>query len=115
MKQLFLSLLLIPSLSFAQSNLNDDLKTFNIAVSCVNSIQLEELSEKFEELPVFRALSLRSENGPIVSRSLVLFFNPKEKSYTLYEKFGDNMYCVISLGTGLEMLNPNDYASKSKS
>lgn len=114
MKNFFLSLLFLPSIAFSNSD-DTPLATFDVAVTCVNGEQLTELSEKFDELPVFRARSLRQEANQIVSRALVLFFNPKERSYTLYEKFEEDLYCVISLGVGLEMLNPSDYSNKQKS
>lgn len=114
MKKLLLSLLFLPSMALSNSN-DAPLATFNVAVTCVNGEQLSELSEKFDELPVFRARSMRQETNQIVSRSLVLFFNPQEKSYTLYEKYEEDLYCVISLGNGLEMLNPSDYSNKQKS
>lgn len=117
MKKILLSLfiLFLPSVTLANPTTNVIVSTFDVVVSCVDSVELDNLSSSFNELPVFRAISIRQENNKTVSRLIVLFFNPKEKTYTLYEKFGQDLYCVISLGFGLEMINPSDYSNKPKS
>ena len=97
---------ILPAMASAE---NDELTVVGEQIVCINAKQLETLTEEFNELPVFRALSTRTDGVTPSTYSLVMFFNAKEKSYTMFEKRDNNLYCVISVGQGLEFINPNEY------
>ena len=87
----------------------DELVIVGEQIVCMNAKQLEKLTDEFNELPVFRALSTRTDSVTPTTHSLVMFYNPEAKTYTMFEKRDRNLYCIISIGTGLEYVNPNEY------
>lgn len=108
MRLAILALLCCTTPLIAQTE-SDELVIVGEQIVCMNSKQLEKLTSDFDELPVFRALSTRTDGVTPSTYSLVMFYNPDEKTYTMFEKRDKDLYCVISVGNGLEYIDPNEY------
>lgn len=96
MKKLIFLLCMIPSFVFAQQLINE-VRT----ISCVDKQSLNEFIGGFDEYPFIRAL-----NVPVLGvqqyTPLVIFVNPKTKSFTIVEKISEERYCILALGGNFE-------------
>jgi hypothetical protein len=95
MKKILAMCLLMPSLVFA----NQQIKT--IQTICLNSNDLTDTVGEFKELPYVRGISTPLAE-PDVKMSLVVFLNPTTGTFTIVEKAGDNLYCILAVGGGFE-------------
>ena len=87
--------LLMPSLVFAEP------KTATYETICLNGKDLTNTVNEFKELPFVRGLSV-----PLTQQerklSLVIFANPTTGSFTIVEKAGEDLYCILAIGGGFE-------------
>lgn len=74
--------------------------TIRSSLSCVTERELSPVLEKYQEIAILEFASHRVLSGNMVAIHAVLYMNPGEKTWTLIEKWGDDMYCVIGVGTG---------------
>lgn len=74
-------------------------------LSCVSWDTLNEALNKYGEVPFAKMTAYRAlRNNDIMNLPTVMFVNPTTKSFTLVEKFSDQLYCVVSMG---ERLSPS--------
>lgn len=74
-------------------------------LTCVSWETLNEALEKYGEIPFVNMTAYRAlRNNDVMSLPTVMFVNPKTKSYTLVEKFSEQLYCVVSIG---EQVSPS--------
>lgn len=101
MKKLLAMMCLIPSISFALTNTDkQSLQMSTYQAACVNGKDLTSLVGEFKEIPFARGIST-----PIVGEgalSLVLFVSPSQKTFTIAEKVGADLYCILAVGGGFE-------------
>ena len=87
--------LLMPSLAFAEP------KPATYETICLNGKDLTNTVNEFKELPFVRGLSV-----PLTQQerklSLVIFANPTTGSFTIVEKAGEDLYCILAIGGGFE-------------
>lgn len=101
MKNIFLSLLLIPSICFSQINEQLQVKPFDSY--CLDRKQLEKFLDDFEEKSFLRMFSTRpGTNGRWETFSAVLFTTDNYSSWTLVERKNENLYCIVAMGRELE-------------
>lgn len=93
-KILFAILLSFSSFSFAQT-------TKNIKLECypLKDVVLE--LNKFNEAPLLLANSFRSE---IERNVLIIFMNTETRTWTILEKYTEEIYCILAMG---DQLTPN--------
>ena len=85
----------MPSLAFAEP------KPATYETICLNGKDLTNTVNEFKELPFVRGLSV-----PLTQQerklSLVIFANPTTGSFTIVEKAGEDLYCILAIGGGFE-------------
>ena len=97
-----LALLLIVAYTVNSTAQSKEPPKKTIDVICVTEQQIEDtLIEKYKERPMLVMTTSREINGKPTTVSTVLFVNPKTRSWTLAEKWGENNYCVIGMGEGI--------------
>lgn len=102
MKKILAMFLLMPSLAFAFTNSEkQSLDLATMQTVCLNAKDLTSLVDEFKEIPYVRGISrpIVSDGAPL---SLVIFVNPKDKSFTIVEKAAENTYCILAVGNGFE-------------
>lgn len=74
-------------------------------LSCASWERINETLEKYGEIPFVNMNAYRAlRNNDVMNLPAIMFVNPKTKSYTLVEKFSDQLYCVVSIG---EQVSPS--------
>jgi len=86
--------LLISSLSWAEENVN-------IPALCTTIGVMDEVLDKYDELPLVRGKSVREGSAGTVENSLVVFMNAKTGTWTLIERTGER-YCVLAVGNSMQ-------------
>ena len=106
MKKLLAILFMMPVIVFSQPN-DIQIKQFN--AYCLNLKQLEKLLDDFEEKSFIRMFSVRpgAENR-WETYSAVMFMSKDGKSWSLVEKRGENLYCVIGMGREVEPVSAKE-------
>jgi hypothetical protein len=104
MKKILATFLFMPVIAFSQS---DDVKTIDIPTHCISYEKLDSVLEEFDELPMIRGISSRETESGMIQSMMVLFMNKGKNSWTLVEKFDDQTYCILGVGTGMEPV-PNN-------
>ena len=86
----------------AQSKTPEDtlLETATYRTVCMNAVNFTKLIDEFEELPFARGHSYGMFDNSILS--MVVFVNPKTKSFTIAEKSSEDLYCILTLGREFE-------------
>lgn len=79
-----------------------DVVQFPTRLACTDYKTIIKNVDKFKEKPFAIMESFRDFNGTVLTTTTLLFVNPKTKSYTMVEKFNDDLYCVVSMGENLE-------------
>jgi hypothetical protein len=95
MKKILAMCLLMPSLVLA----NPQIKT--IQTMCLDAKDLTDTVNEFKELPYVRGISTPMAEQD-AKMSLVVFLNPTTGTFTIVEKAGDNLYCILAVGGGFE-------------
>ena len=73
---------------------------------CVDQRGIGETITEFEELSFAGAVGVREIPGVgMVENNIVIFVNPKTKSFTIVERFSKDLYCVLALGEGFRPLS----------
>ena len=102
MKSIMTTLALIPGLAWAFTNSEKpslDLATMQTV--CVSAKDLTSLVDEFKEIPYVRGISRPIVNEG-VSLSLVIFVNPKDRSFTIAERVAQDRYCILAVGNNFE-------------
>ena len=68
---------------------------------CLNGNDLVESINEFKELPYVRGISTPFDKED-AKLSLVIFLNPTTGTFTIVEKAGNNLYCILAVGGGFE-------------
>lgn len=96
-KYLISLFLLVPLTSFAQT-----VTTVKFPIDCLNENDASLVLDKFGEVALLEALSSRTVNDKDFKHPLIIFMNPKTKSYTMLERIGNDesnfKYCIIAVG-----------------
>lgn len=92
----------------AAANPFDDATIVKFDSICMDAKSLISVSEKYGELPMMRGVSARAVNKQIIEQPIVLFSNPKEWSWTLWERVNEDFFCIIGFGKNLEPVPADD-------
>lgn len=103
MKKLLAILLMAPAIAFSQSK---EIKKQHEVV-CLNWNSISLILDKYDEDPLVRGMSLREDGKRKSQEPLVLFVNAKTFSWTIIEKVGNDLYCVLAIGNGFEAVPGN--------
>jgi hypothetical protein len=75
---------------------------------CMDAKSLIAMSEKYQEVPMMRGTSARAVGNELIEQPIVLFSNPREWSWTLWERINEDFYCIIGFGKNLEPVPAED-------
>jgi hypothetical protein len=106
MKTLFASLLLLPALVFSQ-NSNELVRQIPFTNYCVPMESLEQYLGQYDELPLLRGRSVRTIGEKQFEHVMVFYFNRETKTWTIVERIGEDMFCIIGAGNSSELM-PTD-------
>ncbi len=82
-----------------QPSIASDLAQYPTELVCSNENKIMTVLKENGEEPLIRSLALRQVGGVIVNNVSILFVNAQTRTWTVVEKFTDDMFCVVSLGT----------------
>jgi hypothetical protein len=91
MKKFLISLLMLSTSSFAQTSTKIELSCFPL-----KDIILEV--DKYGEVPLLLANSVREENNKTSNHSIIFLVNTETRSWTLLEKSKNENYCILAVG-----------------
>jgi hypothetical protein len=102
-----MSMKLIASLAltvgFTNISIASDITKFPTEMVCATEKALESVLDEFGEIPFATMMSMREVPVlGVTANSMVIFVNPKTKSYTIVERIGKDLYCVVALGENIE-------------
>jgi len=92
----------LPSMALAFTNSEKpSLDVATMQTVCLNAKDLTLLIDEFKEIPYVRGISrpIISDGAPL---SLVIFVNPKDRSFTIVERTADGVYCILAVGNNFE-------------
>ena len=69
-------------------------------ILCGSEKQMSKMLSEFEEKPMLMMTSERFDTKE--ANMMVLFVNPKTRTYTLVEERNTTLYCVIATGNGIQ-------------
>ncbi len=101
LKKLTASLALI--VGFTNISIASDITKFPTEMVCATEKALGSVLNEFEEIPFATMTSMREI--PVLgmtANSMIIFVNPKTKSYTIVERIGKDLYCVVAIGENIE-------------
>ena len=101
LKKLTASLAL--TVGFTNISIASDITKFPTEMVCATEKALGSVLDEFEEIPFATMTSMREI--PVLgmtANSMVIFVNPKTKSYTIVERIGKDLYCVVAIGENIE-------------
>lgn len=90
-------LMLFTPLSLAQSGY--------MPVDCGTLQQLSEVLVEYDEKPFAVAETTRQQRGGVQDHIVLFFLNTKSGTYTVAEKIGDNLYCVLTTGRKFNLID----------
>ena len=91
---------MLPSIVFANSE-KQSLQISTYETVCLNAKDLTSLVDEFKELPYVRGVS-RPVVGEDSSLPLVIFVNPDSKTFTIVERAGADIYCILAVGANFQ-------------
>jgi hypothetical protein len=100
MKKILAMFLLMPSLVLANSE-KPSLQISTYETVCLSAKDLTSLIDEFKEIPYVRGIS-RPVVGDDSSLPLVIFVNPQTKTFTIAEKAGTDIYCILAVGANFQ-------------
>lgn len=102
MKSILAGLLITASATaFAQ-----DTQLVNIPSYCTSIKTLDEMLDKFNELPFAQSKSSREVDKKEVTNQLIVFINPDTRSYTIVEQFSPKHVCILAVGEDFKPVSP---------
>lgn len=104
MKKLFITIVM--SLVVIPIYANDLVLKFDSF--CASADVLQNMLDKFEEKPMLTMKSRRIVKNEIIEVNAAMFVNSTTKSYTIVEKSGNDLYCVVQAGPNIEVHSDNN-------
>lgn len=110
----FFSILIFLALLFP-SDSKSEIEYFPLYSPCTTIDQLSQIIQIQEQVVVFYGDSVRLLNGEKNPTKLnfIMFFNEKNKTYTIVERINESMICIISFGNVYEFIVPGLKVKKS--
>jgi hypothetical protein len=69
---------------------------------CASEAGVEEVLNKYGEIPFATMTTFREISGSgFTNNPMVIFVNPKTKTFTILEQITTDLYCVVSLGDNI--------------
>lgn len=96
MKKLLISLLFLPTVAFA-----NELVLFQ--AMCLDRDTMQKVLSDNKEEPFATGVGHRVSEGAKVYHPVVIFVNAKTGSWTLVEITSENMYCITSVGSKMQL------------
>ena len=90
--------LLFSPLAFTQTRL--------LPVECGTIKDLSEAMVSFEEKPLATGETKRSAGNRTIDSVVIFFLNKKTGTWTVAEKIGNDVYCIISSGSNFVIIEP---------
>lgn len=100
MKKLIVGMaVLAASTVCAQEN---EVQTVSIPAYCVQLQTLEQVLDKYSELPYVRGISSREVGGEKLDSPMVIFINQQEMTFTIAEQVSSSHFCIIAMGADFQ-------------
>jgi len=100
-KQFATSLALTVGLSLP--SIASELTQLNSHLVCGDYPSITATLTEYNEIPFVKMAAHRlTPTGDVFKNQIVLFVNPRTKTYTIVERFSSNLFCVVSIGEQLE-------------
>jgi hypothetical protein len=91
------------TVGFTNISIASDITKFPTEMVCATEKALGSVLDEFGEIPFATMMSMREIPVlGVTANSMVMFVNPKTKSYTIVERIGKDLYCVVALGENIE-------------
>ena len=100
MKKIIAMFLLMPTLVFANSE-KPSLQVSTYETVCLSAKDLTSLVDEFKEIPYVRGVS-KPVVGDDSSLPLVIFVNPQSKTFTIVERAGADIFCILAVGANFQ-------------
>lgn len=84
---------------FVQPSIASEIINLPTELVCADKDRITETIKEYGEEPVMKSLSIRETNSGLKTNVSILFVNPQTKTWTMVERFRDDLFCVTSLGT----------------
>ena len=75
-----------------------------VEVDCFTLIELASILNDYNETPVSIGSILRGDEKGAVEHTMILFVNPKTKTWTLAEKTTKGLYCILTAGSNFSLV-----------
>lgn len=96
---------LVLTVGLIHPSIASEIVQFPTHLFCLDQETLTSTITEFEEIPFAGGVATREVAGAgMVTNNLVIFVNPKTKTWTIVERFSKDLYCVISIGDGFRPL-----------
>ena len=106
LKKILASLVL--TVGITHPSIASEITQFPTSLMCVDQKGLSQTITEFEEISFAGAVGVREVHGVgMVENNIVIFVNPKTKSFTIVERFSKDLYCILALGEGFRPLGGN--------
>jgi hypothetical protein len=79
-------------------------QTSMLPVECGTMQELTKVLAEYDEKPFAIGDTQRMVRGNVAQNHVLFFVNPKTKTWTVAEKFSDNLYCVVSGGMNFSLV-----------
>lgn len=100
MKKILAVLMFVAGASFAQDK-EPDVKPVKFDAYCMSSKMFGVIAAKYEEQPMMVMISGRTVGEKDMEFTTVMFANPKTGSWSLVERIGEDVFCVVATGSKL--------------
>lgn len=75
---------------------------------CSSFKEVESTLNQFEERPVFAGHSFRIVETSVIKVEFIMFHNYKTKTYTIVERHGSDLFCIVSFGNITAFIPPGE-------
>jgi hypothetical protein len=100
LKKLTASLAL--TVGIANPSIADEVIKLPTELVCASEAGMSEVLDKYGEIPFATMTAFREIPGAgFTNNPMVVFVNPKTKTFTIIEQITKDIYCVVSLGDNI--------------
>ena len=100
MEKYLISFLLIVSSFSAVSK--ENYIEIDMPMICTSAEAVSEMLTEYEEVPALRGFTTRETINGFVDNFFTIYVNPKNRSWTMIEKYSEDMYCLVVAGHSMK-------------
>lgn len=95
---------LIAAVVLSLSSLAHSQVITKVEVECYTRQDLAKLLTEYNEVPFAIGSTMRMDEKGADESFLVVFVNPREKTWTIAEKTKNSLYCILSAGSDFNLI-----------